>query len=175
MPEQTDTITQAEALLWLAGLERNCRDCQLPDSFGVKPELDKWCTPCHGTGKVPVLDLREPCPCIDNPGDGRPGDGYNCFRCFRYGRHEVTECTECNCKGRNWLPKQGRDALHEGMNKAGWWYDIYQHGSKRTIAFYLPGQGTHPRFGEDADDWLAAVKAMKEEERRYMGKNLTPE
>jgi len=127
-----NTETQAEALIWLASLERACLHI-FSVREGIRPVSE--CQLCDGTGKVPVLDLRDDI-------------------------HEVGPSCLFGCLG--YSPKQGRDALFAAMEKDGWWYDVHQHGSKRTVAFYRPGQGRHPRAGEDADDWVAAVKAMRQ-------------
>jgi hypothetical protein len=118
----TTEVTPTQALVWLAGLEKD---------------------------GVPVLDLREPCTIMHQViwSDGRTGGTRSCT-------HE-----EYGCSG--WFLKQGRQDIQDAMAKVGYWYDIHQHGEKRTIAFYLPGQGAHPRWGEDADDHIAAMKTMK--------------
>jgi len=147
MPEQTETMTPAEALLWLAELEKKCPLVEgamsLPfcESHCMCEHHKPWrCEVCHGTGKVPVLpDLREPCP-YPMP-------------------HSRGNDAHANCQGRSWLPKQGRDALYDAMLKVGWYYEIHQD-KERFVLFYRSTQRSGIT-GEDADEWLAAVKAMK--------------
>jgi len=141
MPQQAETMTPAEALLWLASLEKNCAGC-----VGCRRDHDEdprgicACIICHGTGKVPVLDLREPC------------------------RHSTTQgyfekiCRATGCSG--WLPKQGRDALHDAMEKDEWNYDVSQRYGERTVHFFQVIEGQWAA-GLDSDDHLAAVKAIE--------------
>ena len=166
--------SKEEALLWLAGLERTT--CGYPDT----PRC--WCVegdcPCHSLdfnevhGKVPVLDLREPCPCLNKDkhiidlGHWRSLGGCdNCWsRWFsKVGFHD--SCTSCG--GINWLPKQGREALHAAMLKDGWRFDITEfplayddeaYAGQRIVSF-IKGEGDW--FGEYGDDYIAAMKAMQ--------------
>ena len=153
----TETITPGQAQLWLAGLEKPCSDCQLPVSFHAKPELDPWCQPCGGTGKVPVLDLRKPCPLLDkNPGE---------YSISRQTVHELRGIN-CKCQGRGWVPKQGEAALHHAMHKDRWGYTIWQPPNDSRITANVPrGRGVAFWKGSvyeyDANDFLAAAKAMK--------------
>ena len=153
MPEQTETMPHAEALLWLAGLTKTC-ECG-----------GEGCEGCSGQGVRYVLDLRLPCPCATKLID------FRCQFCLEAVRHAAriegaldssihsSDCTPC--QGRNWLPKQGRDALHEAMHKDGWSSTITETPqSGRHVIFY---KGLW--VGSDVDDWLAAVKAMKQGEQ----------
>jgi len=156
----TETMSPTEALLWLCSLEK---PCPCPECHG-NPVVDTWgcqgkrlC--CHGTGKVPVLpELREPCPCPNYPAQ-------TCEPCWQYGTHPHAfgQATYCrNCQGRNWRPRQGRDALHDAMHKDGWDYLISQVAAGRGVSFYKQIFINAPlSLGEDAADDLAAVKAMK--------------
>ena len=96
-------VTAEEALLYLAGLETDCLGC----NHGIGGT--KWngeptfCRQCNGSGKVPVLDLREPC--------------------LRKGYHthpdpfsSPGDYIEVGCPG--WVPKQGEEALRQAMHKA---------------------------------------------------------
>jgi len=140
MPD-TETMTPTQARLWLASLEK---DCPLIEGAVSFPFCESHCV-CKGTGKVPVLDLREPC-------------SYN--RRHESGPYYTELSPSCpKCHGREWLPKQGRDALHDAMHKDGWDYDVYQR-EFRNVAFYKL-DGRKCILGKDTDDWLAAVKAMK--------------
>ena len=153
-------LTQEAALAWLAGLERIT--CGYPDA----PRC--WCPegdcPCHSLsfaevhGKVFVLDLREPCSCAI----WRPGLAYPCDVCRRLGTfYHGQDCT--NCQGRNWIPKQGRDALHQAMRQDGWYYNIFQTNTRRVI-FWRWGEARPPVLteisGSDSDDHMAAYKAL---------------
>ena len=166
-------LTQEAALLWLAGLERIT--CGYPDA----PRC--WCPegdcPCHSLsfaevhGKVFVLDLREPCSCAI----WRPGLAYPCDVCRRLGTfYHGQDCT--NCQGRNWIPKQGRDALHEAMHKAGWEVSFiwpsdspaeYRYNKVRPGMehHYWGGSSEEEQrvyyIGLDADPYLAAMEAMR--------------
>jgi len=147
--QNTETMTRAEALPWLASLEKNCSDC-----IGLGTCA---CIVCFGTGKVPVLpDLREPCPC--------PIYVYQtCEPCWQHGA--IGHGVHClNCQGCNWLPKQGRDALFEAMEKDGWGYEIVQLAEGERPATSGTRSVTFSKsfmVGSDADDYLAAAKAMK--------------
>ena len=152
------TMTRAEALLWMAGLEEPCHCNACTGSRGNR---------CNGTGKAPVLpELSEPCPCIRIPGDGRPEDGYNCRSCFRFNMHKPDEC---NCQGRGWVPKEGETALHAAMQADGWYYSIQQWPDGERVVFFSKWDGHRPltryvknRFeGRDADDWIAAQEALR--------------
>ena len=54
--QNTEVMTPIEAQLWLANLEKDCQYCW--NEYGGHRSD---CTKCNGTGKAPVLDLREPC------------------------------------------------------------------------------------------------------------------
>ena len=155
-------MTPKKALLYLAGLEESCANCGgkgilggEPDFVGEKTVVHTHyaCQICKGTGKRPVLDLREPCPeCL---GLGAISDGHK-GQLF------------CNkCQGRNWVPKQGEMALHQAMHKDGWHLQLYWDTEENR-----PNLGRNVHFtrltfsgglivGHDANDWLAAAKAMK--------------
>ena len=129
----TETMTPDEALLWLAGLET-----------------------CNSTGKVPVLDLREPCK-------------MHTFQQNISTRQTVGPCR--TCQGRNWVPKQGEAALHHAMHKDGWqmnviWkpaYPPHLPRAYRRVVFARPNHTASAYYveGDDSNAWLAAVKAMK--------------
>lgn len=152
----TETITPAAALLWLAGLERDCLGEAYNSDEGAGYQATiiadrahgPWC--CNGSGKVPILDLRE-------------------------NVHAVAPTCLPGCLG--WSPKQGWDALHSAMHHNGWNSEILwvtedyreytgeymppftMKAEERLVVFWKD----FPRScqGEDADDWLAAMKAMK--------------
>ena len=164
----TDTMTPTEALEYLAGLERVCRDCTAKDGI-----------PCH-CYRAPLLDLREPCPCpryCCTYSDSDEGEGVLCSKCrenasagtarlanrMLVGRLLGLHGDWCeNCHGRNWIAKQEIEALHQAMNKAGWAYDIHQT-STRVVRFwnYFRKPGVALIEVLDANDWLAAAKAME--------------
>jgi hypothetical protein len=50
--------------------------------------------------------------------------------------------------------------LFEAMEKAGWYYTVEHRVAYRRVYFYRP-EGSHWYKGEDPNDALAAVKAMK--------------
>jgi len=161
----TKTITPAEALIWLASLEK---ECPCHECHG-NPVIDTYLCQgrqlcCAGTSKVPVLDLREPCPCYSLKND--------CWQCDKERRHSDTfedhalrliHSQSCiNCQGRNWLPKQGRDALFAAMHKAGWKYEIFQGEHLRLVTFFKGVNVLQAIVrGQHSDDGQAAVKAMK--------------
>jgi len=130
MPEQTETMTPAEALLWLAGLEKN---------------------------GVPVLDLREPCKQVHNimVASVSTHSGANTY--FSTGGIRSASCDEVGCPG--WFPKRERDVLYSAMEKDGWNYTIAQT-KVRQADFFKVCNG-RLCSGTDANDYLAAVKAMQ--------------
>ena len=145
MSQENKATPLTDPLLWLASLEKNCPGC-----VGCRRDHDGdprgtcACATCHGTGKVPVLDLLEPCPLVAD---------------------SMVHEEWCLCRGRGGLPKQGRDALHEAMVKDGWGYYIHKIADgPRFIRFYKAAADYHHSqimdSGIDSDDWLAAVKAM---------------
>ena len=142
-------LTHAEALLWLAALEKDCLNTRYSHRTdgvgGLFP-----CPTCGGTGKVPVLPgLREPCPNNINRGTDRA--------------HHIG-CPAC--QGHTWVPKEGRQAIQDAMVEAGWIYTIAQLKTSREVVFFkMLGNPPNERYacGEDADDWLAAIKAIKME------------
>ena len=137
-------ITAEEALLWLAGLEKKC------DWLGSG---DGLCPNCGGSGKVPVLDLREPCPRME--------------RTYAT-THISAGLAWCHlCGGRNWVPKQGVEALYQAMHDAGWTIKMiwYSPDPFPSVGFYkedpkLPG--AYNWRGQDATTHIAAYKAMKQ-------------
>lgn len=170
-------ITAEEAQLWLAGLEKVCLICSGQGGLGGLQwdgSLDvNKCLTCNGTGKVPVLDLREPCPCLSLPEN--PPDGINhaydrdiCKQCYlRYSRTATFHVGCFTCSGRNWVPKQGEAALHQAMNKTGWdlTVDLFVSGARRVwfrridyVLSYL--RDGRIIGGEDSNDFIAAYKAM---------------
>ena len=139
---KTDTMTPEEALLWLAGLETPCPETVGYDVGHHHVANPQDCPICHGTRKVPVLDLREPCP--------------------NYGHLFPTSPLNCSlCGGRNWVPKQGEMALHQAMHKAGWSVLVTWPIDGPREVLFAKGTGINFIRGENANDWLAAVKAMK--------------
>ena len=90
-----DTTTNAERLLWLAGLEMDC-----PEVFDLrsKPGHPDSCY-CHGTRKVPrFLTLRRECPTYYGTYLRRQGQGWvtvdtegALLPCARGWMHEVKE------------------------------------------------------------------------------------
>jgi len=162
--EQYEVMTPAEALLRLAALGNDCPGCEsCPGFMGYAGQLAaevRAKTPrnlCGGTGKVPVLDLREPCPCSIYTAQ-------TCEPCWQYGA--IGHGAHClNCQGRDWLPKQGRDALYAAMAKDGWKRETAHDpfANRGWCRFWkFSGIGlTTMLTGEDADDWQAAVKAMR--------------
>ena len=150
--QSADTMTPAEALLRLSGLEKPCTCWRVIDrnegrTGTIRRAADPNCVFCAGTGKVPVLPgLREPCSACN--GVTKP--------CYVDGLHEHV-CDKC--KGRPWLPKQGRDALYEAMEKAEWDYLVSQRGGVRCVRFFKVVNNNWAQ-GEDADDWRAAVRAL---------------
>ena len=100
---------------------------------------------------VPVLPgLREPCGCPVSI-DKRKG-----------------WVSPCRCQGRGWVAKRGRQDVQDAMIADGWELDIYQYGRERLVRFsnymlkvpYL-GYRYYDWVGEDADDWVAAYKALR--------------
>ena len=67
-------------------------------------------------------------------------------------------CAEIGCSG--WLPKQGRDALVDAMEKNGWDYVVSHRQGIHSVRFFKV-VGPDWAQGEDADECLAAAKAMK--------------
>ena len=137
-------MTHAEALLWLAALEKDCLNTRYSHRTdgvgGLFP-----CPTCGGTGKVAVLSyLREPCPNNINRGTARAD-------------HMLCPA----CQGHTWVPKQGRDALHEAMHKDGWSIVVNWPIGKERDVLFCRGVGMALLRGEDSDDWIAAVKAMQ--------------
>ena len=137
-----ETITRAEIILWLAGLEKDCPYCVgCRRDHQEDPRGTCACRPCHGTGKVHVLDLRDNIHTV----------GPNCLP---------------GCKG--WVPKHWWAALHEAMHKAGWGITLTWFASGyRHVNFYKEGPRdkylhSHVIRGADADDWLAAAKAYQQ-------------
>ena len=163
----TETLTRAEARLLLASLKKDC-PCQEPEVKAWNDQQTDVCGLCHNTGKVPVLDLREPCNQIHNiiVASVSTHSGANSY--FYPGEIRSASCKEAGCQG--WLPKWGRDALHLAMEKDGWNYEIIQLAKPgywnnletRRVTFWRQGGTAN---GQDADDDLAAVKAMQAEGR----------
>jgi len=155
--KNTDTMTPAEALIWLASLEKDCQQkWWQPDGNPVPDDGPGSNHPdqcqCLGNGEVPVLDLRKPCPCPIYVAQ-------TCEPCWQHGA--IGHGVHClNCQGRNWVPKQERDALFEAMEKDGWDYVVSHRQGIHSVRFFKV-VGRDWAQGDDADDWLAAVKAMK--------------
>ena len=164
-------LTQEAALLWLAGLERVCDQCGGIGYIDMEDGPHKGRHKCCGTGKVFMLDLQEPCPCVM----WQPGMADPCKTCQQTGtNHHGQDCTVC--QGRNWIPKQGRDALHEAMHKAGWEVSFiwpsdspaeYRYNKVRPGMehHYWSGSSEEEQrvyyIGLDADPYLAAMEAMR--------------
>ena len=154
---ETEQITPAEALLWLAGLETNCPAVSGYDLAHILNTNSMDCEYCHGTNMVPVLDLREPCPLLDE---------YPRWPSLQTA-HQL-QGINCECQGRKWIPKRGEMALHQAMHKDGWRLDIgwqsERTGGHRSVVFTSDdGFGIQ---GGDANDFLAAAKAMKAQRLR---------
>ena len=159
----TQAVTPQEALHWLEGLKKPCPNCYpVP---GVETYPIPHCKDCGGTGKVPVLDLREPCPGSTTiiSGSYRYPCLINGFAWWKSNGPPFEGLTD-PCEGRGWIPKQGREALHEAMLKDGWYYTIYQENI-RTVVFWRWVETRPPVLteegGSDSDDYISAYKAMK--------------
>ena len=102
------------------------------------PDLREPCLSCHATG---IVETSHPLLSKDD----------------RF----LVQCG--GCQGRNWLPKQGRDALHDAMEKAGWDLHLHQLADDdiRNVRFVRKSQARELLEGIDSDDHLAAAKAMK--------------
>lgn len=184
------SMTPAEAQRWLVGLEKPCPVCQGTRVVGADFVGDRQgythscCQSCNGSGKAPVLpDLRGPCPCPpycvaykDSPDDM---DWQRCSACSQQRSKAKNLMGEhgdwCdNCQGCNWVPKQDDATLHQAMRKDGWSSLVLERpGYFRKVRFgRVPNNGfrsfctykvqflKYP-VGEDANDWIAAVKAQK--------------
>ena len=78
-----------------------------------------------------------------------------------------------NCQGRNWVPKLSETDLYKAMHKDGWsmviawgWRWLIEGNQKvkvefRQVNFSMLEDNGHVSEGWDADDYLAAVKAMQ--------------
>lgn len=141
--------TSEAALQWLSSLETPCKDCTAKDGVPC------FCLACHGTGMVPVLpSLRETCTKVHRRLDlhvtaPSVSTGY-------------ADCWEVKCPG--WQPRRDRDVLHEAMHKNGWdvhlHFHWYSEDSNRFVGFRKQPYSPYIR-GEDADDYIAAAKAMR--------------
>lgn len=143
----TNTITPAQALQWLAGLKKPCPRCGGHGlTFNHFHGIPFDCEVCDGSGQVPVLDLRKPCPRIRG----------------KYSWPTIPDIHEmsginCICGGTGSVPKQGETALHAAMHKDGWGvFTEWPPGGGYNCIFAKEGQ-----LFEDADASVAAVKAMK--------------
>lgn len=162
LPVRADEpMTAQEVLLWLAGLETDCPNnhALLGSTTEGVPVPIVLCASCYGTNRVPVLpDLREPCP---NQQATTLVDSHNRIEHGVYQHKEWLVCT--TCQGRTWVPTQGRQAVQDGMVKAGWdlhisHYALTQH---REVSFFRFGPKHEEIQAWDADDHIAAMKAMK--------------
>lgn len=133
--------TRENALLWLAGLEKECPDLTT-DAGRPRHENPGWtCIVCHNTGMVPVLDLREPC------------------------RHHTVQgdflkvCAKVKCPG--WQTKQGHDALHQAMTKAAYSQMHVIVVGEPERHYYWPGERIWKSLDCDSNDYIAAMKAMR--------------
>ena len=139
------------ALDWLVALDQACQ---------CNRDVGRCCGPCgvcssgeccFGMNMVPVLPgLREPCGCPVSI-DKRKG-----------------WVSPCRCQGRGWVAKRGRQDVQDAMIADGWELDIYQRGRERLVRFsnymlQVPflGYRYYDWVGEDADDWIAAYKALR--------------
>ena len=134
----TEPMLPSEAMLWLAGLEKSCTECTAKDGIPCN------CLACHGTGKVAVLDLREPCPVTSGP---------------NYIHYLGVSCDYC--QGRNWVPKQGEAALHQAMHKADFSQMHVHVVGQGPRHYYWPYERSYKSSDCHANDYLAAVKAMR--------------
>lgn len=175
-------VTAEEALLWLAGLEKKCpcetehvdmrcSACQKRWLMSGSGHSQYCRNDCNGSGKVPVLDLREPCPCL-SLAESSP-DGINhaydqgiCKPWFlRQGRTPNFHSDCFTCSERGWVPKEGEEALRQALHKAGWEVRFrwdcsgkYQH----WLFFKSIGDGSLFE-GRDSAIHIAAHKAMRQE------------
>ena len=138
-------MTPAEALLWLAGLA---------DSDGN-----------------PVLDLRDPCPGVHNVVTGHLSPCFSDWDWWWFNA-PPSEGDKDQCDDAvGWVPKQGCQALQDAMVKGGWSYSITQipptsYGAQGRVVHFWKDMEDANRLlvsvgSNDANDWLAAMKAMK--------------
>ena len=111
-------MNEDDLKLALALLEHNCPGCQLPESFGAKPELDPWCDACDGTGKVPLLD----------PNLVRK----SCRWCGSIAQHPVGY----HCEGRAWVPSEREMDWVRALTKVGWNITFPSSGGVRVRRDY---------------------------------------
>ena len=119
--------TDAALFLWIAEQTQACPSCEGWDHYRG---TETACDTCKGsTAKVPVLDIRQPCPkCV---GEGLIYAGHFFMGC----EPSYTACTACGGKacrlprasllatkrqGRGWNPDPDPMRLIEAAGKAGW-------------------------------------------------------
>ena len=157
--EAKQVVTRQEALEWLAALERPCTDCTAKDGVPCN------CLACHGTGRLPVLDLREPCPCltasekiIDQGHFKAVGGCENCWSRW-FSRVEYHKSCQ-SCGGTTWIPKQGPTEVQDAMVQDGWVINLTRMDGYKRVRFHHRAW----RFvgTSENDEAIAAYKAMKE-------------
>ena len=144
-------MNEAELQLALALLEKGCPDCQLPASFGVKPQLDPWCEPCCGAGKVPLLDpglIRKPCAW------GIGEDSYDHKRCAE----NLYRNKAYVCNGSGWLPSNNEMDWVRALNKVGYDVSFLCGGAVRVDTF--PAQRS--RWGKTVFEAAAQALGVKD-------------
>jgi hypothetical protein len=165
-------MTPANALQWLAKLEKDCDCWHVIDrnegrTATIRKAPDLSCSNCGGTGKAPVLPgLREPCPNFEATKKYTIGSGWTWETC--QDREAYCLAGKDECHGQGWTLIQDRQAIQDAMVNDGWDMEIHVTDHKRLVMFYRfdpyrPSEkaGGHEYIGDDADDHLAAVKALK--------------
>ena len=141
-------VTAEQALLWLAGLERECPQCCGSGRFmsAAESSVHDFCDQCKGDGKVPVLDLREPCPdCFSSKKMAdkyRPG--WDCLA----------------CAGCEWVPKRGEEALRQAMHNDRWRMEAVWEIEQPYKVTFSKCMNRSNNFGVDSNPPVAAYKAM---------------
>ena len=154
-------VTPAEALLWLAGLEKEipCPNMAIKHT-NSSGGPDHWCLACGGTSviKVPVLEgLRDTCPNFNAVATFTLGRGWSLEACQEH--EENCHAGRDACKGGGWVPNPTRQAIQDAMNKLGADFSLWQYSraNQRIAVFTYRGYE-----GKDADDHISAMKALKE-------------
>ena len=122
-------MNEDDVKLALALLEQDCPDAYT-EHGRPRHEREGWsCILCHNTGKVPLLDLREPCGCPCSI-DRRRG--------------WVSPCPS-RCEGRGWLPSDDVMDWVRALNKAGYAVTFIHDGRAQvdnlTDLHFIWGQG----------------------------------
>ena len=174
MTTNLSLLTNAQLLLRIVSVERECPVCEgtgslgvdLPagDSQGNLPAAREMCNNCANTGKVPILAptlMRLPCP----NQDGFWSEQFKAH-CVSYLKgHSI--CTYC--QGRNWLPNPDAWAMKKALHQAKLQLLENQGRSKDFQAGCFPqghGKPLYPIGGYvwDADPerarYLAVVEAL---------------